>query len=303
MNSSMKKCPFCHNQIPIRSEKCPKCQMILIERFQSNSTNASKSQYNSNNNITDHFTARDIKPETKKKIKLNPELVILAILMGLIILIIISYKITNNSLQKISYNNEISNDQHQEDKSNNVQEKNISSNKISDDSSNNNIPISTGSRPEINNYRIIPKKEIIEKYFANGKIFQKDKSFFNGLGQLEIKNGTSEDAVAKLVNSSIRKSVMTVYIRRNSDYNINGIYDGNYSLYFDLGRCYDEKQNIFLENNSPSKFDELLNFNTSSYNTSDGVTTNYHTFRVTLNPVLGGTARTSDVPLKEFMSY
>jgi len=276
--------------------------MILIERFQSNSTNTAKSQYNSNNNITDHFTARDINPEIKKKIKLNSELVILATLTGLIILIIISYTIVNNSSQKISHNKEISNDLHQEDKSN-VQENNISSNKISDDSSINNIPISTVSRPEINNYRIIPKKKIIEKYFANGKIFQKDKSFFNGLGQLEIKNGTSDDAVAKLVNLSIQKSVMTVYIRRNSDLNINAINDGNYSLFFDLGRGYDEKQNIFIENNSPSKFDELLNYNTSSYNTSDGVTTNYHTFRVTLNPVLGGTARTSDVPLREFMSY
>lgn len=33
MSNSQKTCPFCKNQIPVNSEKCPICKMILIERF------------------------------------------------------------------------------------------------------------------------------------------------------------------------------------------------------------------------------------------------------------------------------
>jgi hypothetical protein len=248
--------------------------MILIERFQSNYIKPDSTQ--SNVNEKKSKLGWEIKPNPKPDFfDSKKNLLIFCIscfsLLLLILFVIIYYQNSPNA-NNYETNKEISDDH-------------IPSNVMT--SENNNL----GS------------KEIQEKYYSNGNIFQKDESFFTGYGQLEIKNGTSDDAVIKLVNLSIKKSVMTVYVRRNSELNINGIIDGNYSLFFDLGRGYDEKQNIFIENNSPSKFDELLNYNTSSYNTSDGVTTNYHTFRVTLNPVLGGTARTSDVPLREFMSY
>lgn len=274
MNSSTKKCPFCHNQISIYSGKCPKCNMILIERFQSNYTNPVSTQSN--------FDEK--KPKEKTEFKSNyrtdffdskRNLLIFTIscssVLLLILFVIINYPYLPNA-------------------------NNYDTNKVISDNHNSSNEVTPGN----NN---LGRKEIQEKYYANGNIFQKDESFFTGYGQLEIKNGTSDDAVIKLVNWSIKKSVMTVYVRRNSDLNINGINDGDYSLFFDLGRGYDEKQNIFMKYNSPSKFDEALNFNSYSYNTSDGVSTNYSTFKATLNPVIGGTASTSNVTLKEFMNY
>lgn len=320
MNSSLKTCPFCKNQIPVNSEVCPvsTCKMVLIERFQINSTKSVTTQSNS--------IVNDKEPELKAKPKPSPEIdyfddwvgpkfdkfynfiknpivLVLGALFIVVFIVILSSTKTDDDPQRTIYKNEINNDLQQNNQNQSLPNDNISPNNSPEKSITVAPPTTNNTEREIKTIPTLPKKEIPEIFYANGNVFEKDKYYLNGLGQLKIKNGTSNDAVAKLVNLSTHKSVMTVYIRRNSNLNLSKIRDGNYRLYFVLGRRYDEKENIFMENCSFSVFEEAFDFNTYSYDVSDGVETNYSVFEVTLHPVVGGTARTSSVSKNEFLSF
>ncbi len=320
MNNSLKTCPFCKNQIPVNSEVCPvpTCQMVLIERCQTNFTKSVLPQYNSIFN--------DKEPELKAKPKPSPELdyfddwvgprfdkfynfiknptvLMLGVLFIVVFIVILSSNKTDNDPQRTIYNNEINNDLQQNNQKQSIPNDNISQNTSPEKSITVAPNKTTKPELEIKTTPGSPKKEVPEIFYANGNVFERDKYYLSGLGQLKIKNGTSNDAVAKLVNLTTRRSVLTVYIRRNSNLNLSKIRDGNYRLYFVLGRRYDAEQNIFMDNCSFSVFEEAFDFNTYSYNVSDGVETNYSVFEVTLHPVVGGTARTSSVSKNEFLSF
>lgn len=318
MNGLIKNCPFCKNEIPVLSEKCPFCKIVLLERVQTNFTKAVTSQSNSIPNAKE--------PELKAKSNLNHEsdyfnpiietgfdklynftkkrkaLILVTLLTVIFIFILINTKI-NDRQPETNYSKEIRNDLQQEKQNSDIQIEKQAQPKSTDNFLTANPPRTYEAKPEINNYPQPPIKEIPEKYYANGNVFERNEYYLSGLGQLEIKNGTSNDAVAKLVNLVTRKSVLTVYIRRNSNLNINKIRDGNYRLYFVLGKIYDEKQTVFLEDCSFSVFEDAFNFNTFSYDVTDGVETNYSVFEVTLHPVVGGKARTNSVSKNEFMSF
>lgn len=322
MNSSTKICPFCKNQIPINSEVCPvvTCKMVLIERFQSNNP---KSIVNKSDSILN-----EKEPKLKSKPKLNPEQDYFdyivstrfdkyynfikdkfAFIFGAIIIVFFIFIFNNfntdSDPQKTLYKNEVL-----DDLSHNNPKPIDPVTPISPKTFTKKKPIvnspttkKSNSNPVKSTKQLLPKKVIPEIYYVNGNVFDSDDYYLNGLGQLKIKNGTSNDAVAKLVNISTRKSVMTVYIRRNSNLTIDNIRDGYYRLYFVLGRRYDKEQSIFMENCSFSVFDDLFDFNTFSYNLSEGTETNYSVFEVTLHPVIGGTAKTNNVSKKEFLSF
>lgn len=128
---------------------------------------------------------------------------------------------------------------------------------------------------------------------ANGTILKKNSVYLKGYGELQIKNGTNLDAVAKLIRSGA--SVLTVYIKANSTYTMLNISDGTYWLAFAQGLDWDSTTQKFRRNTQYSVFDETFYF----------VTTNreYTIFEVTLNPVVGGTAETSDVDSQQFDAY
>jgi hypothetical protein len=135
--------------------------------------------------------------------------------------------------------------------------------------------------------------------FSNGEFLIKDSYYLQGSGELEIKNGTNDDAVAKLVNTLTNKSVATVYIGVNNNYTIKNISDGGYKLVFNLGHNWDTISKKFTTNSSYSVFEDDFDFTT----TSSGDSYYYSVFRVTLNPVVGGTAKTNDINPEEFSSY
>ncbi|MDD4289669.1 MAG: hypothetical protein PHH83_00125, partial [Patescibacteria group bacterium] len=129
---------------------------------------------------------------------------------------------------------------------------------------------------------------------SNGTILSQNSYLLNGSGELKIDNGTSLDAIAKLVNISTNKSILTVYIKANSVYNILNISDGDYKLLFNLGNDWDSRIKAFTVNSSYETFVEPFNFETNDY---------YSTFSVTLNPVINGTAHTQDINAQEFGNY
>ncbi|MFH1564603.1 MAG: hypothetical protein ABIC82_02010 [bacterium] len=131
----------------------------------------------------------------------------------------------------------------------------------------------------------------------------KNSYYLNGLGELQIKNETSLDAIAKLVNTTLNKSVFTVYIKANTTYTINKVKDGNYKLFFNLGNDWDTEVKAFSVNSSYEVFEDLFDFTTREYEEGDYIRTKYSTFEVTLNPVIGGTAETENINVAEFANY
>lgn len=146
----------------------------------------------------------------------------------------------------------------------------------------------TLSQPITKNYNTLP----------NGTVLQ--SSYGNGFGRLSIDNGTDYDAVAKLINTRGLVSVITVYIQSKSTYTVTGIEDGNYSLKFHLGKDWDTLENRLKVEPTYAKFRENFSYTTSVTEEYDGTRTRYAEYQVTLNPVVGGTAKTNGISETEF---
>lgn len=138
---------------------------------------------------------------------------------------------------------------------------------------------------------------------TNGTILSKNSYFLTGSGELQIKNGTTLDAIAKLVSTDTNKSIFTVYIKAKSTYRIEKINDGNYKLFFNLGNDWDTVVKAFKVNSSYEVFEEQFDFATREYIEGNYINTEYSTFEVTLNPVYGGTAETENIDISEFAKY
>lgn len=144
---------------------------------------------------------------------------------------------------------------------------------------------------------------------ANGTILKaRNPDYFNGDGQLRIDNGTNYDAVAKLIHKGFwdgmnegtgGTSILTVYIKAGNSYTITNVSDGTYWLAFMQGTDWDTTNKKFVRNISYQSFDDTFNFTT----TEDDQYVHYSKFRVTLNPVVGGTAETSPVNPAQFDAY
>ena len=96
------------------------------------------------------------------------------------------------------------------------------------------------------------------------------------------------------------KSVYTVYVKANSVLNVSEISDGKFKLYFNLGNDWNKELIAFNVNSGYEVFEENFEFTTDD---SGSEYTEYSTFSVTLNPVVGGQARTDSVSAVEFGSY
>lgn len=134
--------------------------------------------------------------------------------------------------------------------------------------------------------------------YATGTNLVRPRSL-NGRGTLKISNGTSLDAIAKLVDSETNKTVRKIYIQAYSDTEIGTIGIGDYILKFALGTGYDKDSERFLYSQSFSKFDEPFEFR--EYETYEGV--RWRNFEVSLNAVVGGNAQTSRISAADFEDH
>jgi len=126
-----------------------------------------------------------------------------------------------------------------------------------------------------------------------GTIIKKRSAYLQGDGQLQISNGTNYDAVAKLIRDGA--SVLTVYIKANSTYTMGNISDGTYWLAFAQGTDWNATTQKFNRNSQTSAFDDTFVFKTTD--------TQYSGWEVTLNPVAGGTAQSTNVDPAQFDQY
>lgn len=120
-----------------------------------------------------------------------------------------------------------------------------------------------------------------------------------GRGELTIDNGTDRDAAVRMCildEYGNREHYRFVYIKAHDSVNLIHIAPRTYDLIFCTGRDWDGTQMCFNEDCSYSKFDEPMAFE-EEY-TEEGV--RYNTGQITLHPVPGGQAETSEISEEEF---
>jgi len=141
--------------------------------------------------------------------------------------------------------------------------------------------------------------EFTPNTLSNGTVLKKNNAYLQGYGELKIINGTNLDAVAKLIHGGT--SVLTVYIKANSTYTMLDISDGIYWLAFAQGLDWDSINKSFKSDTQYSVFKDTFNFVTTDIEYTNEY--EYQTFEVTLNPVIGGTAETTDILGSQFDQY
>jgi len=110
-------------------------------------------------------------------------------------------------------------------------------------------------------------------------------------GELAVENGTSADAVVILTTLE-KEPVISAYIRSNELFTLKGIQEGTYRVYFSMGSEWDGTQLQFTQNVKYERFEDILEFKITA--------SSYTTYKITLHPVVGGTAATEYLDSNEF---
>ncbi|WP_422774448.1 hypothetical protein ACN28C_17230 [Plantactinospora sp. WMMC1484] len=136
----------------------------------------------------------------------------------------------------------------------------------------------------------VPKKTTDgNRRLGNGAYLKRVRS---GMGQLKIENGGSSDAVINLVLGSAKTPTVSVYVRAKGKHTVSSIKDGTYRIYMTGGKDWDGKAKAFSRNCNFQRFEDTFRFSTTS--------TQYTIWTITLTPVAGGNARTSEVDPGDF---
>jgi hypothetical protein len=127
----------------------------------------------------------------------------------------------------------------------------------------------------------------------NGKLISAGNT--GGRIELTIENGGSDDAVVTL--SKGRKPVISVYVRKDKTYTVKSVPDGSYTVFFTGGSGWDGTARAFGRDCAFSRFEDPLEFRTRR---DDAGGIYWQNFKITLHPVVGGTASTEDVDPNDF---
>ncbi|GAA3334963.1 hypothetical protein GCM10020358_01360 [Amorphoplanes nipponensis] len=119
------------------------------------------------------------------------------------------------------------------------------------------------------------------------------RSSARGAGHLKIKNGANDTTVSLVPAKGKKpKPVLTVYVRGGGTFTAKGVRDGTYRVYTASGKDWDNGKKGFTRDCSFSKFDDTFKFSTTSFSAS--------IWTITLTPVIGGNASTSNVDPNAF---
>ncbi|MEU8201026.1 hypothetical protein [Streptosporangium sp. NPDC049046] len=117
-----------------------------------------------------------------------------------------------------------------------------------------------------------------------------------GRAYLELRNGTRQDAVVVLVRG--KKKAVTVYVRRKSNFKIQGVRDGSYKIYYTLGEDWDAKAKTFTRSCDFEQFGKSVRFRT----VNTGTQIRWTNWTITLHAVTGGTVKPKKVKPGDFPS-
>ena len=113
------------------------------------------------------------------------------------------------------------------------------------------------------------------------------KAARGGSGHLKIENGGSGDAAISVVPANSKTPTLTVYVRGNSNYTVTNVHDGTYEVFLATGSDWDTGTKTFTRDCEYQQFDDSFEFTTTS--------SQFTEWSITLTPVVGGNARTSNV--------
>jgi hypothetical protein len=111
-----------------------------------------------------------------------------------------------------------------------------------------------------------------------------------GRGELTVDNGGQRDAVITLALG--KRPAFAVYVRKGAKHTVTGIQDGTYHVYYTSGTDWDRKARAFGLDCGFGRFDDQLGFETTGTYSSS--------WKITLQPVAGGNASTSEVDPADF---
>jgi hypothetical protein len=120
-----------------------------------------------------------------------------------------------------------------------------------------------------------------------------------GPGTLAVENGTSQHAIAKLIDTVSNMKLRSFFIRSNTTGGINLIPNGRYRLVFAFGEKVAQEKDRFVTASGFSAFQETLDYSTTD--TGDGI--QFAKYHVTLQPVANGNAKTQTISENEFEAY
>ena len=126
----------------------------------------------------------------------------------------------------------------------------------------------------------------------NGKLIRAGNE--GGRSELTIGNGGLHDAVVTL--SKGRRPAISVYVRTGKAYTVKGVPDGSYTVFFTGGADWDGTARAFGRDCAFQRYEAPLKFRTTQ--TATGI--RWKNWTITLQPVIGGNARTADVDPNDF---
>jgi hypothetical protein len=114
-----------------------------------------------------------------------------------------------------------------------------------------------------------------------------------GTGQLKIKNGGGDTIVSLVPATGDKTPLFTVYVRAGSDGTVDGVAAGTYFIYYATGEDWNPARKGFMRACAFSKFDDTFLFRARPL---------IDTWEITMTPVTGGNASTSNVDPNAFPS-
>lgn len=134
---------------------------------------------------------------------------------------------------------------------------------------------------------------------ANGATL--DGQRFSGDGhELEIRNGTSGDAIIKIRNADTNQLVTAFFVAQNNNASVSGIPDGNYYFQYAFGAPLAEDCKSFVTITSANRFPDQESFVTERIETADGTRLRSVRVAYTLYPVPEGNIHPTPINAEEF---
>jgi hypothetical protein len=118
-----------------------------------------------------------------------------------------------------------------------------------------------------------------------------------GYGELEVQNGTSDDAVLSLYDLAGDETIREVYVKANHAVQMKEIPAGTYQLAYMAGLDWDDGEATFRCDPDYAEFERKFAF--TEEKNQEGI--QYRAITVTLQPVVGGNIRTKKISRQEFL--
>ncbi len=118
-----------------------------------------------------------------------------------------------------------------------------------------------------------------------------------GHGTLTVENGTTEDAVVSLSETTSGQTVRWFFVKAHSSAHLSHIPQGSYSLTYTTGLNWVESDDAFSWQPTYHAFERTLDYTEQR----DSERVQYHALSVTLHSVLFGNVRTRTITREEFL--